>query len=470
MAGMSSVGIGSGLDVQSIVSQLVALEKKPLDTLKLQATATQAKISAFGQLKSLTSTLQDAASKLASLTGWNGVKTSSSDASITVSAIGGTKPNSLSVQIQQLAKAQSQSSGLIPSDTAVGAGTLTLQLGTWSSDHATFTAGTTAAVSISVSASDTVADIASKINGSATAGVTATVLSDASGQRLLLRSKATGEAAGFQLSVADSDGDSTDASGLSRLVAGSGAGITEYGQNAKATVNGASVSSASNTFANTVSGVTFTATAVTTTAAQIEITADTDAMQANVEAFVKAYNDVNQLINSNTSYDAAAKLGGLLQGDSAAITLQNTLRSALQAVTANSSTFSRLSDIGVSVLQGGDLELDSSKLAKALENPDAASQLFRGSDTDLTDGFAEKFKAMTQKLLATDGFFSTKDASLQKAVKSNSDEQDKVNEKATNLETRLNARYAALDSQMASLNALNAYVTQQVTTWNKSTG
>lgn len=465
MASISSVGIGSGLDVKSIVSQLVELEKKPLDTLKLKAAAVTAKVSAFGQIKSLVSTLQDTISKLASVTGWNGVKATSSNASVTVSALGGTLPNAFTVEVQRLAQAQAQSSGLVPKDGAVGAGTLSLQLGSWSDDHATFTAGTSSPVSVAVSASDTVADVASKING-ANAGVTATVLSDASGQRLLLRSKSTGEEFGFQLSATDSDGNDSDASGLSRLTAGST--VTQYGLNAQATINGAAVSSATNTFDNTVSGVTFVATAVTTSPAELTISRDTDAMKANLEAFVTAYNAVNDILNEGTTYDATAKTAGLLQGDSAAVTLQNTLRTALQSVTAGGA-FAQLSDIGISVLRGGDLEIDSTKLTKSLQNPDALKNLFRGTDDDLADGFAEKFKAVTQSLLSVDGFFATKDASLAKAAKSNTAEQDAVTKKAANLETRLNARYAALDAQMASLNALNAYITQQVTTWNKST-
>lgn len=120
---------------------------------------------------------------------------------------------------------------------------------------------------ITISASDKLSDVASKING-ANAGVTASILSDASGERLLLRSKSTGEEFGFRLSVmegGDADPQSagnTDATGLSRLV--NGTTVTQAAANAKATVNGIAVSSATNTFASTISGVTFKAEQVTT--------------------------------------------------------------------------------------------------------------------------------------------------------------------------------------------------------------
>ena len=141
MATISSQGIGSGLDVKSIVSQLVALEKQPLEKLQLQAATVQTKISVFGQIKSLVSSLQDAVGKLTSLTGWNGVSATSSDSSfVTVSAIGGTQPTSFDVEVLGLAKAQSTySAALLPVGDPVGAGTLQLEIGEWSGG--TFTPG-----------------------------------------------------------------------------------------------------------------------------------------------------------------------------------------------------------------------------------------------------------------------------------------------------------------------------------------
>ncbi|MBY0408759.1 MAG: flagellar cap protein FliD, partial [Burkholderiaceae bacterium] len=249
MATISSPGVGTnGLDVKNIISQLVALEKKPLDNLKLQAATVTTKISAFGQIKSMVSALADATSKLTSVTGWNGVTTSSSDSKyVSATAIGGTLPTSFSVEVQSLAKAQATaSSALLPVGGALGPGTLRLELGKWSVSPAGFTPTSGVPVDIAISASDTLNDIASKING-AGAGVSASILTDASGERLLLRSKSTGELSGFRLSAlegADTDiasAGNTDATGLSRLVAG--ATVTQPAADAKAKVNGIAVSS-----------------------------------------------------------------------------------------------------------------------------------------------------------------------------------------------------------------------------------
>jgi flagellar hook-associated protein 2 len=481
MATMSSPGIGtSGLDVKSIISQLVALEKRPLDTLKLDAATTTTKISAFGQIKSLVSSLSDAASKLTSFTGWNSVSASSSDSAfVSASAIGGTQSTNFNVEVQALAKAQSTASGSISG--AVGAGTLKIELGSWGvttpGAGGTFV-GKGSAVNIDVSLTDTVADVAVKINGS-NAGVTATILTDAGGQRLLLRSKETGLESGFQLTTADGL-----PGALSRLTSAEiTPGATQIAANAKATVNGIAVESATNTFENTVAGVTFKAEKLTELNKPITISVvkDTSAIQANVEAFVKAYNEVNKTLNESTKYDKAAKSIGLLQGDSTALGLQSALRSAMQGVSPGSTVYQRLADIGVvqktssdpmaTAALGGELTVDTTKLNKALsQNPEEVKKFFRGSDGVSTSGLAYKVKTLTAGMLSSDGFFKSKDGVLQASLKRNEQDQASVNAKVNNFEKRITARYNALDTQMSSLNALNAYVSQQVTSWNKSSG
>ena len=470
MATISSPGIGSELDVKSIVTSLVDLEKRPLEGLKLQAATVQTKISAFGQIKSQVSALADAASKLSSLTTYNAVTTSSSNTSaVTATAIGGTAANNFSIKVDSLAKAQSTASGsLLPVGGALGAGTLRLQLGKWTVVPLSLVPQVgVGPVDIVVSATDTVTDVASKING-ANAGVSATVLNDASGQRLLLRSRTTGEAAGFELSVlSDADGLPADTAGLSRLVVGSS---IQYGADAKIQLNDIPVSSATNTFTDVVSGVTLTAVAPTTAEVDISVTPNTTVVTEAVNAFVSAFNAINQTLNELTKYDAGTKAAGLLQGDATAIGLQRAMRGVLQSTTTGSA-YQRLADIGITQQLGGNLAVDSTKLGVALANGDEVKKLFRTDNSNtLTNGVALKFKNFSTGLLATDGFFSTKDASLKRSLELNAREQTQVNAKAARVETNLYRRYNALDVQLNSLSSLNAYVTQQITLWNKSTG
>ena len=477
MASFSSIGIGSGgnVDVNGLIKASVDAVKAPVTKLNQQAAMTNAKVSAFGQFKSLVSTLADAASKLASVTGWNGVSaTSAKPEAVSVSAVGGAAATSFNVQIQSLAKAQSSMAvALSPVSQAVGAGTLTFDIGKWSGEPKVFTMGSTGAVNVEISATDTLADVVSKINGSK-AGVTATVLSDAAGDRLLLRSNTTGKNAGYRVSVADSDGVSTDAAGLSRLVVGA---TTEYGVDARATVNGVAVTSATNAFSNTVAGVTFTALQVTGSDVAISVSKDSSAVKKNVEAFISAYNAINQALNDVTKYDQGTKTAGLLQGDSAAVTLQNTLRTALQSV-STAGALRTLSSVGVvsegglgNVSPTGNLTLDITKFNKAMENPDEVKAFFRGVEGgSVADGFAGRFKSVTDKLLANDGFFASKTKVYEQTLKLNAKDVEAINDRAERLEKSLTARYTALDTKMSSLNALNAYIAQQVTTWNKTSG
>ena len=485
MASFSSLGIGlgGGVDVNKLIDSSKEMARLPItrpNGLNDQVKMTEAKISTYGQLKSLVATLDDTVSKLTSVTGWNAVTATSSDSAfVTASAVGGTVATSFSVEVQGLAKAQNTTSAaLTPPALPVGAGTLRLEVGgKWSADRSTFDlAAGKSPVDIDISATDKLSDVASKING-AKAGVTATIVSDASGERLLLRSNATGEESGFRMTVkTDADGNAADTAGLSRLVVGA---TTEYGANARAKVNGIDVTSSSNVFANTVAGVTFTAVKETTAPITVTVAKDSSAVKANLENFVKAYNAVNQALNQITAYDKDTQTAGLLQGDTTAVALQNTLRMAIQSVAGGSGNrgLCSLSDVGVMVSKGtgvrptGDLELDTKKLETALADPDAVKALFRGPDGgSLTDGVAGKIKAATDSLLSGDGFFASKDKLLKKTLDNVQKEITRVEDRADSVEKNLKVRYTALDTQMSRLNALNAYVAQQVTTWNKSSG
>lgn len=471
MATISSPGIGSGLDVQSIVTQLVALEKAPLTQLKTQATSLQTRLSTYGTIKSQVSALGDAATKLSTSKGWNAVTATSSNASaVGVTASSGAPASSFSIAVQQLAKAQSTASTAVAADTAMGTGSMTIELGSWSGNA--FTAGSGTPVTVTIgTGEDSLAEIAAKIND-ADAGVSATVLKDASGERLLMRSTETGATTGFRISVTDDDGNNTDASGLSRLgyAAGNANGMsqTQAGQNALATVNGVSISSTTNRLTNTLPGLTLQLSQVTTAPVEVDVSTDMAAIRTNVQAFIDNYNTLNSTIANATRYDASTKVAGALQGDSTATGLQNALRSMMRSVTG-STPFSRLSDIGIEMQTGGKLTLDSEKFDAALGDLDGLKSLFTATTgTATTEGFGLKVKTFAQGLIDSDGLLSTKTDSIQSSIKRNTLEQDKVNDRAARAETRYLAQYNAMDAAVAKLNGLNSFVAQQITMWNKA--
>lgn len=498
MATISSLGIGSGLDSNSIVSQLVALEKQPLKMLQAKANVVQARMSAFGQIQSQFAALSDVVSRIAAPGSWTGRSASSSNnGSATISASTAAQATSFSLDVDVLAQAQSVSSGTMTAGAAVGAGTLTLRLGSWSAGGAAFTAASGSAdVPITISATDTVSDIATKINA-ANAGVTATAFNDGTNDRLLIKSNSTGVTGGFRIQATDADGTNADDAGLSRLAFDpatlnpatsttfgmAGAGIpVQYGQDAKARINGLAVTSSTNTLSSNIPGVTINLTATTTTGygtpgevkASISMSVRNDTAPAvkNVQDFVKAYSTLSQTLSDMTKYDAASQTAGPFQGDSVIVGIQNVLRSMLGATSGAGGVYQRLSDVGVQIQRDGSLSIDSVKLGAAANNGDALQQLFTVDNKNpLTNGFAVKFAAFAKGAMdSSSGTLNNEAKALQRQLDTNSKEQDKVNQRASDVETRLKKQYSALDAKMGSLSALNAYVAQQVTLWNKSTG
>lgn len=471
MTTISAPGIASGLDIKSIVSQLVALEKAPLKQLQTQASSFQTRLSTFGTIKSQVAALGDAAAKLSTSGGWNAVTASSSNASaIGVTAAAGAPATSVTMQVSNLAKAQSTASSAVAAGTAMGTGSLTIELGAW--DGSTFNAGSTSAVTIDILAGeDSLSAIAAKINES-DAGVSATVLKDASGERLLMRSKETGEENGFRISVADNDGTDTDDSGLSRLAfdLGNPNSMTrsQAGENAVATINNVTITSPSNRLDDTLQGLTIQLSQVTTAAVEIDVQADSEVFRQNIQGFVDAYNTLNTTLANATRYDPSTKTAGALQGDATAVGLQNALRSMMRSV-SDAAPYARLSDVGIELKTGGKLEIDSSKLDAAMGNLDGLKALFTAAGTGPTDsGFGLKIKTFADGLNAADGLVNNKTSAIQASIQRNEREQGRVNERAARSELRLLAQYNAMDAAVGKLNGLSAFVSQQITLWNKS--
>ena len=460
---ISSAGIGSGLDVAKIVEQTVAAEKIPLKKLEYKAEGIQTQISTYGEIKSLTSKLGDIVSKLTRDSAWNGVSISSSNPTLSGTMTGIAATGTYNIQVTHLAQAQTTALGgaggiALAKDQAMGAaGTIKLKLGAVEKD-------------ISVSGLDTLTKIATKIN-EAEMGIQASVVTDVDGkERLMLRSKETGTDKAFTV----------DLGSLSSAPAALGQTPTQTAQNAKVKLNGMDVESSSNTFANTIPGMSFTVSEVTSTAATLNVKADTEAMKKNIQEFVDTYNELNDLLTKSTKSvrTADGKLDpsvqkegvGTLQGDSATVSLQNSLRMLTQGISGSTGGLTRLAEIGIQMQEGGKLSTDTTKLDKALTNLEGLKGLFANKADALGQGggIAVNFKNFTDKLLSFDGTLNTKTDSLERTLKSNSAEQTKVNTRADTLEKRLYAQYSALDTKMASLNALNAYVSQMVTTWNKA--
>ena len=478
MATITSLGIGSGLDANSIVTQLVALERKPIELLQTEADRIEARISSFGRIQSALDSLRSAARTLTDSSTWQAVSASSSDAtSVAASVSAGTSSGAYSVSVSALAASQlTATSALATSSTTVGKGTIRIEIGTWASDLSSFSAKSgTSAVDISIGdGEDTLEGIRDKINETDGLGVRASIVNDASGARLVLQSTATGAENGFRVQVTDDDANNADDSGLSRLAydpAGGAAVATrpQAARNASATINGLDISSASNTLVDVIDGVTLTLGQVTTGNIDITVAQDNASMRKSIDGFVSAYNDIVKLLREQTKYDAASKTAGTLQGDRTAIGILSQLRSAFGLESSASSVFGRASDLGLQVQTDGTIKVDSTALEEGFEDLDEL-QAFFATDTDssATNGLAYRLRSLTDSLLGTDGAMESRQEGLRELLSRNSDRQATLEERVAATEKRLLAQYQALDLNMARLSGLQNYVSQQISNWNKA--
>ena len=478
MATISSAGIGSGLDVNSIITQLMAIEQQPLTALQTKATTIQSTVSEYGKIKSTISTLRDLASKLASTSTWSQT-TSNSTSTAVAAASNASAAGTYSVEVQKLASVQTLATGVQPTATVPGGGTLHIELGTWGTGQTSFTPKTGAtAVDVTIAATDTLADVRDKINA-AGAGVTALVMTDSSGSRLLIRSNATGAENAFRTSVADDDGGNTDATGLSMLAFDPSASVTTMTQSqtasdASATVNGLPVTSTSNTLANNVDGLTLTLNAETTLTGPVtvNVVTDTETLKKTLTDFAAAYSAVIKLIGTDTKYDPVAKKGGILQGDSAAVGMQRQLRMLAGSASAASTMFGHLSDVGLELQADGSMTANATKLDAALANVAEMKKMFSNSSaTDPTlDGFGKRFRVIADSMIGVDGAVTTRTDGLGQQLDRNQKAQDDLERRLDAIEKRYRAQYTALDTAMAQLQTQSSYITQQIAAWNANSG
>jgi flagellar hook-associated protein 2 len=380
MATISSPGIGSGLDINTLITKLMAAESTPLTALAQKEAGLQAKISAFGSLQGALSAFQGSVSSLNSLSKFQALSATSADSTVyTASASPTAVPGSYSIEVTQLAQAHKLASSAFTNITdVVGTGSLTFQFGTFSAGTFTLNSAKAAQTVTISSAQNSLVGIRDAVNA-ANVGVTATILNDGTGNKLVFTSNDTGAANSLKITVADtSDASNTDNAGLSRLAydpngtLGNGKNLTEtlVAQNALLNVDGITgISKASNTVTDVIQGVTLTLLKKSATGvpATLTVSRDVSSVQSAVADFVKAYNDLNKSVTDLTKYDPATKQGAVLQGDYSALSIISQVRQQLnKTLTGLTGSYTSLSQIGVSFQNDGTLSLDAAKLQTAL--------------------------------------------------------------------------------------------------------
>jgi len=459
----------TALDVPTLVSQLMAVERRPIDKLNAKITSYETKISSYGTLSSLVSSFQTASKGMS--TSLEKLSATPADASVLTATAGSTAvPGTYAVNVSQLAQSQNLvAAGQASSTAAIGDGTattVTFDLGTISGgtltngvySGAAFTSNGSGTASITVdSTNNTLEGIRDAIN-SAAMGVTATIVNDGSGTpyRLALTSSNSGLSNSLKITTSGGDGsiDSLlgyDPAGTQNLTQ------TLAAQNASLTVNGIAITSASNTVSEAIQGVTLTLKTTTSTPSNLTVTRDTAAINTAATGFVEAYNALASQIKSRFAYGTDPKTAGSLAGDGTLRFMQEQLRGIFNTP-ASGGTLTSLAQVGISLQKDGSLLLDSSKLDNAISADFSdVTNLFSSST-----GYATRLEAWAKSALAIDGLIDTRTKSLNKYVKDQNDAVDRLENRMSALQKKYTTEYTNLNLMLSRMNSTSTYLTQQL--------
>ncbi|MEQ1621787.1 MAG: flagellar filament capping protein FliD [Methylococcales bacterium] len=461
MAISSSLGIGSGMDINGIVNQLVAAEGKPeKDAITRQETTAKAQLSGLGTLKSALSTFQTAVQKLKDGGLFKTYQaTSGNDSIVKVTAAPGSVAGNHSIQVTQLAMAQNSISTTEFANGAavVGTGTMTFSVGTKTPFAVTINSG-----------NNTLAGIRDAINGAAdNNGVTASIInvnnSTNTGtiSKLVLTARDTGEANAFAVAVA---GDA----GLSKLDSSTPANYTGTAAvNAELLVDGQAATRSTNKISDVLQGVTLDLQAEAPgTNVNVGVKLDNAAIKQTITDFVTAYNALETTTDKLGKFAGAdsTDTSGALIGDSTLRNIKNELRQQTSApVSSATSTFDTLKTIGIDIDRYGVMTLDATKLDSALAtNVSSVSEVFSS-----TNGVATRLNSKLMQYLQTGGPLDTRQLSLNKQLKTLTDKRDSVQLRLDKVQQMMLKQFIAMDVAVGKFQSTGNFLTQQIAQLNK---
>lgn len=454
---ISLSGIGSGLDIKGLVSQLVQAEGAAKNNaLNRRESNYQTELSALGTLKSSLSSFKDAAAKLADADNLLKVNATSADeAMFTASASSSASAGNYAVEVLNLAKAQKLSSaGFSSASDSVGTGTMTIGSGANSFD-----------VNIDTD-NNSLVGIRDAINNAAdNSSVTATIVNvdDGAGgteARLVLTAKNSGT--DNQISIDVTEGAEPGLSQLSYSYDAGGVGSGGMNQlvaadDAQIRVDGMLATRSSNSITDVIPGVTLDLKAETTTAVELSLGVDKDATQESVQAFVDAYNKLADTYDRLTGYNAESESGGALQGDFSARQVMNEVRNILRT-NDSSDPYGSLFSIGMEIDQYGKMSIDGDKFDEVLSaRPEALSNLLSSAD-----GIAGQLESTLKQSLELGGIFDSRTNSLNQSLKKVEDERLDLEDRLQTLETRMLNQFITMDTLVAQYNNTGNYLAGQL--------
>jgi flagellar hook-associated protein 2 len=465
MATISTLGIGSGLDLASILDSLQTSEKAALTPISTQQSSYTAKLSAYGTLKSALTTFQTANTTLNNADLFSTTKTTSSSSAFSATTAAGAVAGKYTVSVSQLAAAQTLTSAVQTSNTtalATADSTLTFQ-----------NAKGDAAVSVSIPAgTSSLTGIRDAINKS-DAGVTASIIKTGDGSyRLSMTSKDTGTDNAVTIAV-------TGDSAIQNMLSYDGTSSSNMTQsveakNSQLTVNNVAIENSSNTISDALEGITLNLSDVTTGNQTLTITSDTSKASSAITAWATAYNALQDSFASLTKYTAVDvgtsaqdTSNGALLGDSTLRTIQSQLKTMLTNA-QSSSTYKSLAQIGVtSDPSTGELEVDDDKLTAALtSDQDGVKAMIIGDGK--TNGIATTIATNITGWLSSTGILQAATDGVSKTLNNLTTQYNAASTRIDATIARYKTQFTALDVMMSKLNSTSSYLTSQFSTTSSS--
>ena len=454
---ISLSGVGSGLDIQSIVTQLVAAEgQAKTSALNSREASYKSELSAIGKIKSALSSFSDASKALKDPENLLAVKASSSSDSLFSAAASSTATSgTYSVEVSNLASAQKLSStGFATADEAVGSGFLYITSGENSFE-----------VEIT-SDKPSLSDIRDAINSKTDneSVIASVILVDdglgGSEARLVLTAKNTGTENAITVTVDDDDGTDTDTSGLSQLAYDSGAGVTNLSElvpaeDALIRIDTLDVTRSSNTITDAISGVTLELKSEGT--GVLEVGVDNEGTKDRVQSFVDSYNALISTYKSLTGYNSETETAGALLGDFTTRSAVDGLRTILRETSSNPS-YPSLFSVGIELDKDGLMRLDSTKLNSVLSTaPEALTNLLSGEE-----GIAGRITENITGLLELGGGFSNRSKSINTSLDRIEVDRERLDLRLSKLETSLLDQFIAMDLLVAQYSSTGSYLSNQL--------
>lgn len=441
MATLTSAGIGSGLDVNGLVTQLIAAERAPADNrLNSDQATAKTQISAFGMLGSVLSGLQTA------LDAFKGIgadpdrkATVATGAGFTATASTTAALASYSVRVEALASAQKLQSAAVASTTQVGYGTLTIQV------------GSDAAVNINIAQGQgTLANIRDAINAATgSQGVSASVVHGDAGDVLVLNSPRTGANGALTITTSGGDG------GLSVLTTGTGGTLTQVtaASDAQVWVDGVKRTSASNHLTDLIDGVTLDLTkAQSGVDFNLTVAGDPGSLHARVDGFVKAYNAAISTLRTQSAAGDKDNAGGPLSGDATPRAITQALRSAM------GTDYADMAALGLKTAVDGTLTLDGSRLDATLASDPGAVRRAFGDGA----AYSSSLRATLTAYVGDAGLIAGRTKSLNDHLKDIADQRTELDRRMAQMEADYRRQFTALDSMMAQMQSTSSFLTQQL--------